>query len=354
MRRVAFATLVVVALVAATMPARAARLAPEDYFRHPGEEMERTEFWTAVLRAEDGWVMYLSYIVTNLGLGEGNAGYALSLTSPQGEVYRTKGRYPASEYREDKASGRIQLGPHRMTLAPPRFELFIEDSAEAVGVDLQLVARTEGYKYGDARTVVSQEQGHFLEYFFLAPRAAVTGRIRVEGKEISFVGDGYLEHLVTNRAVTKWSRRWYVLNGFGEELTIHLMIGYPNELFPHLEGKLGFFAVTDRRGVLFASRHPKLSFRKPQEDVQGCAWPDEIRVEARAKKGTARLRYRTTKLHDAYVTLDQLVWPLRDLVASLVGNPIFLRFHNDFELELTLGGETRKVTGKGLHQVICL
>ena len=352
--RLAGALLALCLCMIAARPAFADSLVQDDYFRHPGEEMQRTEFWTSVLRSDDGWTLYLSYLVTNLGIGSGNTGYAVSLTSPGGKVYRTKGRYPDTTFSEDHATGVIRVGPHRLRLRHPDFQFVIDDPEKDVSLDLHLKAWSEGYKFGDGHRMVSKKYDYFVDYFFLVPRADVTGTITVEGKKHEFKGDGYLEHLVTNRSITQWSRRWHVFFGFDDDMTVHLMLGYPTPNRPELEGRLGYFAVTDKDGVVFAARRPNLTFRKPKQEVEGCYWPEDLRIEAKTKKGSARVLYHSTKLHDAYVALSQLAWPLRDVVARIVGNPIFLRFHNNFDLELEIDGKIRKVQGKGLHQIICL
>jgi hypothetical protein len=332
-------------------------LTADDWFWHDGKEQQHTEFWTAVIEDASGYIIYLSILRTNFGVGDGNAGIALSLTAPDGTVTRINRQYRASLFEEERnpdgATGHITLaGEQTITFGEERhrFQATFDD----LSLDISFAPWGPGYRFGDGGVVVDAAAGHSMRYLFLVPRADITGQLQIGEKSIALSGAGYLEHMVTNRSLTLWSRRFYVMLVFAPDFTVHFMAGYPMETHPHLHDQLGYLAVTNRDGIQLSSRAPTLSFRDLTDGPEGCRWPRQLRLLGEDGDAALEVRWRASETHDAYVVLEQLGWALRRLVAPIVGNPVFLRFHNHYELRLTAGGSTRKVTGRALHQVVCL
>ena len=335
-----------------SVPARARDLVTDDFYHHPGPEQQLTEFWTAIGSTPDGWVIYVSFLRTNMGVTEGNTGIALSVTSPEGEVTRVKRRHPISEFREDRAAGTIRILDHRIRFDLPKAELHID--LPEVQLHMEFAAWTKGYKYGDGLIEVDRDQGHWMRYWFLVPRATLSGRLKVGEREVALSGDAYLEHTASNRAITLWARRWYVVNLFAPDVTLQFLEGHPLEAHGHLHGKLAYLAVTDRRGVRLATRRPRLRYRKSTDGVEGYQVPTELLLEAETGKGSVSVAIDHAQLHDPYVVLEQLSPMIRRLLTVIIGNPVFFRFRNRYTMKLTLGGKTSEIKGKGLHQVVCL
>ena len=335
-------------------------LEPDDWYWHGGQEQQHTEFWTAIVHDTSGYILYLSYLRTNFGMRAGNAGIALSLTAPDGTVTRLNLQYTDSQFVEERTGesyhGRITLADEQTITfgATHRLQAKFDD----LSLDITLTPWIPGYRFGDGRVEVDPKARHYMRYLFLVPRADASGRLTVGDKTFSLNGAGYLEHLVVNRSATFWARRFYVMNVFAEDHTLHYLGGFPMETHSHLNDSLAYLVLSDRSGVRLASRSPTLSFRDATAGPDGCQWPKELRVSATSgvdpTADTLQVRWRTDEPHDAYIVLEQLGWALRRLVTPIVGNPVFLRFANAYEMRVTLDGKRLSLKGRALHQVVCL
>ncbi len=334
-------------------------LAPEDWYWQPGEAQQHTVFWTAVLQDDTGFIIYVSLLRTNMGLGGGgNTGVAISVTAPDGTVTRLKRQYPATRFSEhyepSDGTGEISIADEqKLTFGGDTHRL--QATLDGLELDVTLTPWLPGYKFGDGRIEVDPEAGHFMKYFFLVPRADIKGTLSNGDERHELAGAGYLELMASNRAITLWARRVYVMNLFADDLTVHFMAGYPLASHAHLHDQLSYLVVSDRSGIRLASRSPQLTFRDRTEGPEGCRWPEVLRLRGGGGDVPAvEIRMETEAPHDAYIVLEQLGWSLRRLVGRIMGNPVFLRFQNRYELRLGVEGGQRAGTGRALHQVVCL
>ena len=112
------------------------RTTAQDWLRHPDEARSYQESWTSVLHADDGHIVYVSFIYTNLGVLKGSTSVAVSLTPPGGVAKAHRFDHGTEDFKQDAGAGRVAIGKSSMTLDGRKLKLVVREKGLSLDVDM--------------------------------------------------------------------------------------------------------------------------------------------------------------------------------------------------------------------------
>jgi hypothetical protein len=123
----------------------AARLLPGD---------SASEHWEFTARFESGHLLFVEFLITNIGLGERNAAAAWHLVTPEGKTHRTTNGRRASNWTLAADHLRLEIGASVLDLHSPAYQLHLDKKSMRVNVrfrpDAQAVWSEQGVPTGYA------------------------------------------------------------------------------------------------------------------------------------------------------------------------------------------------------------
>jgi len=329
---------------------KVSRTTGQDWLRHPDEARSYQESWTSVLHADDGHILYVSFIYTNLGVLKGSTSVAVSLTPPGGVAKAHRFDHGTKDFKQDARSGRIAIGDSSMTLRGRKLKLVVREKGLSLDVDMD--AWTDGVKLHTGRVWLDDAKEQWVRTFFHVPRASFTGTLKVRGKKTSIRGASYVDHIVQNALATEWSTHWWALRHFTPTHTVAFLIWRA----PKDRGgkKMAHVLVTDRERVLLFSDRLRMKPGSFGKDAKG--HPHARRFTLNLDGKTTRLQgaVRSTRRHERDAVLERLSWMERKVAGLVAGNPVMYRMEGQADLTLTHEGATVELTGPALMESLVL
>ena len=169
----------------------AARLLPGD---------SASEHWEFTARVESGHLLFVEFLITNIGLGEHNAAAAWHLVTPEGKTHRTTNGRSASKWTLSSDHLRLKIGSSLLDLHSPTYQLHMDKKSMRVNLQFR----------PDAQAVWSEKAvpaGYALD--LLAAAVPVEGTIWVKGMATPLTVKGTVAatHSWTNEAGSSLIRR---------------------------------------------------------------------------------------------------------------------------------------------------
>lgn len=190
-----------------------------------------------------------------------------------------------------------------------------------------------GYLYDKNR----QKQGWLVP----VPRAEVTGKLIVDGKEINVKGFGYHDHNWSNVNMYDSFRSWFWGRLHHPEYTLIYYYLYPTRSNEPVESRL-YLAKGDR--VILTPDNFHLEATGAQtEPVTGIPVPRKLSIQA--KNGDTALKFEVAA-HDIF-DCNQLTlmapWPV-----------YYWRFKADYKAEIKIGAKTENLRGSTMSEYMLL
>jgi len=324
-----------------------------DWLRHPHSDRYYTESWTLVARSDDGHILYLSFLYSNIGLVSGSTAVHISFTRPGKQATHHTFEYTQGEYGEDAGIGRIGVGQSWMALKDGKAVVRVKEKKVKMGFELK--AWNEGVKLHSGRFFVDDDKKKWVEIYFHVPRADISGEVEIDGRKTRFTGAAYIDHWVQNVLGTDLYRQLWTLRFFHRDHTVAFLVQKTRR-------KLGgrnvvHLLVGDRRRVLLLSESMSLKGDRKRTDPKGHEYDTRYRVKHEPGKEGVGLEGTVTgtRLHERDSILDKLNAAQRQIVRLFAGNPVAYRLEADVELNLTLrDAPPLKLTGPGIIESIVL
>lgn len=363
MRRMTLALACAFATLALAVPAAQAKVAVDregpamqrttmdDLMRHPADGRYYTESWTTILRSDEGHVLYINLMYSNIGVVSGRAAVDVSLTEPGKQGKHFGWESDQADFKQDPEAGRIRIGPDSLTLKDGQLRIVV-DHAD-LRLDVRMKAWMPGVKYHDGIIWLTDDRSEFVQAFFHVPRGDFTAEGSMGGKRFTMKGAGYMDHMVNNRLSSEWSSRWWTTRFFAPDHTVAFW-GFK------MRGKYGGQTimrslVTDRTRVLTLNDRLKLQGGEPAKDpkIKGRKYDTKYRLSLDRKGLKMEGELVSRRVHDRNAVVERLPWAQRNIAKMFAGNPVIYRMEGDANLVLTVGDqEPVTLTGTALMESI--
>ncbi len=323
-----------------------------DWLRHPHDDRYYQESWTGILSSADGWILYASFLYTNLGVLSGSSAVALSLTPPGGKAKAYRYDYATKDFSQDPATGTLRVGPNALSLKDGSAHLLVAE--KGLRVDLRCKGWMPGAKLHGGRATFGKDRSQWVETYVHLPRCDASGSLDVGGRKVEFRGDGYVDHMVQNVLATDYSTRWWTLRFFGPDHSVAFLV---YELPKSLGGgRSSLVMISDRERLLAFDDHLELKPSDLRRDPKGHSWAGRIDL---SYSGAGGLRLegslQAERLHERDAVLERLSWMERKVAGLVAGNPVIYRYLAKPELRLSVPGqEPVQLQGRALVENLVL
>jgi len=324
-------------------------LRDDDHYRHPRKETFYTETWNYQMLLDSGQLVYLSFMVTNIGVFSGTAGVHVTLATTSGPEVFLKDEGRPADWQEDRAAGRMSIGGNSVVVQGLQTRIALR--MKRLSADLDIAAWMPGFRAETGRIDLDRAKGLFHATVFEIPRGDVRGTLALDGAERSVKGAVYMDHAVQNTSASDFSRRWNALRAFYPDHTVALLDCRLAPGYGDRRWSLGY--VTDRTRLLAAGTYD-LAPSGSWKDPKGYDVPTDFGVSFAAGGAMLAGSYRNAGLLNRAALLEQLSWAERKVVSVFAGNPIVYRHKGDAPLELDTGGTKIPLRGASFYEVSIL
>jgi hypothetical protein len=169
----------------------AARLLPGD---------SASEHWEFTARFDSGHLLFVEFLITNIGLGERNAAAAWHLVTPEGKPRRTTNGRREGNWKLSTDHLRLEIGSSLLDLHPPAYQLQVDKKSMRINLQFR----------PDAQAVWSEKAvpaGYALD--LLAAAVPVEGTLWIKGMTTPLTVKGTIAatHSWTNETASSLIRR---------------------------------------------------------------------------------------------------------------------------------------------------
>ena len=258
-------------------------------------------------------------------------GIAFAVYDPEGKRTATGAGFPASAVFASRETCDVKMGDNHLHGEFPNYEFHFRRGE--LGGDLFYENLTQGYRNPpDGITVLGQDPVRYMGHVIAQPRARVTGKLILAGKEIPINGEGYHDHNWGNVPLQDTLEWWY----WGR-------IFIPNYTM--------VYAAVPGGGALMLFKGEKLLVSSPNLSAE------PTNFEADALTGTKYPWKLSLKVDDPRVK-GEIIHKLRKVVESpqqsqISASPLrYFRFLSDCDIKLVADGEKIKVFTEVIHELM--
>jgi hypothetical protein len=209
-----------------------------------------------------------------------------------------------------------------------------------IGCRLSFENLTQGFRNPPAGvTHFSEKPDRYIGWAIAQPRASVTGKLILNGKEIPVSGQGYHDHNWGNAPLPDMYTDWYWGRIFLSDYTFVYSVGETSDVV----GKRPTSAIVAFKGKKLVDLSDKIYadvYDLELDKYTGAKYPKKlvIRVESPVTKG--EIVHRLQKLVESQLT------PM----ATEGGGRGYLRFLSDCDVRLNVAGEKVEVSTPLIHE----
>ena len=325
----------------------------KDFMRHKHKAKYYTESWTAILQSTEGHLIYINFLLTNLGVVEGSSGLSMSITFPGEQAKSWSAEHKVADFSDDSSKGMIKIGPNEMTLKGRNLTIKIDDNDMKLDLTMRGWYPT-GYKFYDGKTFLNDKKNRYFYHFIHMPRGDFEAEMTWEGKTVRMKGAGYLDHMVNNRLTSEWSRRWWTVRYFAPNYTLAFIT-------MQLDKKFGGETVTR---AFFGSRTKPLALTdqielKPSDlatdSKAGHKYHTKYDVSMSGDGFSLSAVFKSKRLHDRDGVIEKLPKIQQGIAKMFAGNPVTYRLEGAADVTVTEGTEApKKLGGTAMMETIVI
>ena len=168
-----------------------------DQLRRTHDTRFTLEEWTYTIELDDGTTLFVTFAYSNLWFLSPSVAIEASVVRPGEEAVLYGGRASADGYREDPASGRIELTPRAFIEGVPPREHRIHaesDWHDGLVLDLRFSDMWPGFVVGDGIFRVGDDPDARVQLMVASPRASVEGTLTTGDRTQHVRGFAVAEH----------------------------------------------------------------------------------------------------------------------------------------------------------------
>lgn len=316
----------------------------------PAKTSSYTQSWNVWAWNSQGYVVYGLVVITKI-FGGMRLGVQLTVRTPDGKIEHKMAEYKGNSYGWDKNRLRVWVPNKHVFQFNKKSGLFIARFGKW-GCRLRMKRVLPGYRFANGTVKFGSRK--FVGITF-APRLAVKGRLRINGKKYKFKGVGYADYGWQNIMPQNISKRWYSARSLTKDYTI---IGA--QLLPSAKWRprsIPVLSIAHKGKYIFQAdhRHLKFSARRRKLDKNSGYMVPQYTVFRGKKNGIKiKLEVKHIKIYDNFDVLSQFSPVLRFIVRKLISNPFIFRYRAKFILTITKGSKRTRVTRYGYTEFAML
>jgi len=305
------------------------------------------EWYSFIFRLKDGYFAYVQFLISNLGLGDGNAAVIADLELPDGRKFKYKKEFPLGKWEYSKDSFSLKFGENTVKWQGKGVAINLKtDDYEA---SYEFTNAAASFKPGNGTVYYGSGKKNYYSVQIPLPYAKITGKIKVNGEDSGreVKGHGLFDHSVTNQGLHEQARRWIRFRSLDSKATLLFTELHTAERY---EGKKANFFVFYKGGKKFfdsiAVELKPVKFKVDEFSKHKYKIPMEIEVsgaeEGVALKGKIIVK-KITGREDYLETLGGV----KKMIVSKFAQPVqyYLKASYELEFQGKDGVETFKGTG---------
>lgn len=308
----------------------------EDWQLHKNSGKYYTETWTAIMRSNEGHIIYLQFLYSNIGVVNGNSGVSMSLTLPNGSQKTYVAEHSLKEFGEDKSTHRIGVGSSWMALHGRDLTIRVRESG--FSADFTVKAWSDGASLYNGKMTFTDDGKEWAQVWVHVPRGDVDGSVTAGGKTFKFVGSAYVDHFAQTMLGTDYSSKWWNSRWFGKDYAVAVTVIQAKK--EDGGAKFGRILVVDKQGNMEYDDHVSLQVSGLAKDTKGgpkyhtfydLNWTGKLFAVAGS--------FKSKRMNDRESVIDRLNAAEAAVVKMVAGNPVIYRMDGEGKLKITPAGK---------------
>ncbi|TSE00615.1 hypothetical protein FOS14_06135 [Skermania sp. ID1734] len=329
---------------------------PQDNALHPNSSMLAFEHWYFDAYLDSGHTV-VGFLIKRRpeDLPNSRPWVELIVYAPDGTRRQVARKYSRSDatFSSDRCDVRIGPNTARVEFPAAGFPIHhLHIEVDDVAATLRFENETPSWMPGRGETRFGQKDS--FGWVVAAPRARVTGSVRIGGMEFAASGRGYADH---NWGVGDMKRvidRWHWGRLYVEDYALLYATVLTQERYGSHQISPLMLAVNET--IVLSTGEVQLTEGPAVfDETANRSYPSWIRLQVPDAVDlllTVRdVIHAHDLLDDVPVVRSRVVKPL---VRRIVGHPGYFRFDSDFELTVVRDGETVRRSGRTLHELVAL
>lgn len=275
---------------------------------------------------------------------------SLTITRPDGKKLGGLEAVPPADFSASKERCYVRAGASWVRGDLNLYELHAK--AGDLVAQLNFTGVVPAWRPGSGKNYYDENLTRYFAWFPAIPYGTVEGHLIYDGKVHSVKGTCYHDHNWGNTGLNDVLSHWYWGRAhLGEySLIFAEMTAAPR----YGDQKLPVFMLAKGSQILTGDGEPlHLDEGEFIADSGGRSYPDGLNLVWKKDNDCVRLKLRDPQMIDSFSLLDSLPsW--QSLVAHVLANPYYFRFHADLDLQVDLGDLHDHQQGRALYELMLL
>ncbi len=320
----------------------------EDFRPHPADRESYHEEWSHGVWLEDGGNIGIDFVISNIGMGDGNGAVRASYKAPNQKRIKCIQKFDDDEWSYGKKGAfYLQYGKNRLEGDLKGLRLTVR--CKTLDLDLHFETLIPPAKPGGGVLRFGKKDGQY-SMVFPSPRARVTGTARVKGQAIQIAGIGHASHSRTTMYPQDQIRRWFRFKQVDANFSIIMAELESEEDYNH--STHGWVLILDKEGRLLVSGKTNFSFDsylQDQKSEEGYRVPRRVRFAAvdGPNQATGVLKMKEiTSISDPTADLGMI----RRAFVRRFTKPKSYRMSCQYDIKVKTPAGDRRFQGEGSYQ----
>ena len=316
------------------------------YALHPADSEYHLQAWNTYFRSDDGYHVFVNFMVSNVGVGDNACGLNIAITSPSGESHIQTQQFKGKDFKGE--TGSLNITCREMLLSATKDTLHLKGEYSELGVDLNVTRQGPGL--GLTQFNIDDSPDKFVQYNVPHIASLTKGRIKWKGKWLPVKGKVILSYLNQSVGFHHYSLQWDRVRFMDDDTT--LLIGGFKAAPGYGEGYT-LFILAKKGTILHATNQVKLTpIKTTLHPASGYALPEGFNIQVKDSRidlsGTIAYQHQMAQ----FDVLGKVNWILGAIIRALVSNPWIFRNETTLQLEYTLDGQPKeRINERGVHEV---
>lgn len=287
----------------------------------------------------------IDFTISNLGWGDHNGAAAVRVRLPGEKNYDFSSKVSDDEWTHAKKGFALDIAKTTVRgKGNGKFELKHDGD---VKVELTFQNTIPMWRPGNGQITVD---GGYYAFDLIAPRANVSGRVKVGGEwhDVKGTRAGYADHVATNVAPFDLGKRFVRFRHYNKDV----FVIWREILLTEEHGGKSFtwVMVGYKDDIVFEDADADLKFAKTRKDGKtGYRVPRAVQIDARKGKDKIRFVMRGSKMKRSDLLASY--GKAAKLVASAVSEPYRYDLKGNYQLQMTIGGASATISGRSHYTI---